>query len=296
MFTLSFHLTLRHIVFTLALTVVTLKSHAQQQIKLVGPASVAHHSQHFFVDLIKLILSKDPSAPKAYELVLVEEPGIRISREELLIEHGYADLMWSGTSGHLEKALIPVRIPVLGGLLGYRVSIIKRDSLDVFERSGLSEIKKLTVCQAAHWPDSDIFKQNDFQIITPTSIESILKMLNNGKCDYFPRGIHEAYHELQLAKAEYSEFMIYDDTLIHYPFPSYIFVDIRKPELADFLERNFLAAIADLSYLNLMKSHELTKHIFPLKKWQNKNFIKLKNLSLPPLTPLNKPELWFKIH
>ncbi len=50
-----------------------------------------------------------------------------------------------------------VEIPLVKGLLGYRVFIAHQDHKDKLgEIENIDDLKEISLCQGAHWPDTDI--------------------------------------------------------------------------------------------------------------------------------------------
>ncbi|MBL4911186.1 MAG: hypothetical protein JKX78_14380 [Alteromonadaceae bacterium] len=118
-------------------------------------------------------------------------------------------------------------------------------------------------------------------------------MLAKKRCDYFPRGIFEAYAEQQALQAKFPELM--DNFILHYPFPIYFFVKHGDKKLAQRLKTGLLIAQQDGSWLRLLKQHQVTRHLFPLSQWQNRTFFELTNSELSKETPMANKTLWFNL-
>ena len=58
------------------------------------------------------------------EKKMTHEKALRLIKIKLI------DLSWAGTNNKLEQELLPIRIPLLQGLLGNRVSIIHKKNLN----------------------------------------------------------------------------------------------------------------------------------------------------------------------
>ena len=121
--------------------------------------------------------------------ISLKEKNITHERTLNLIRAQMIDLSWAGTSEELEKVLLPIRIPLLKGLLGSRVSIIHKRNLAIFENITEEKLQSLVACQGTDWGDSDILEANDYKVLRVARFDLMFKMLNRARCDYFPRAI-----------------------------------------------------------------------------------------------------------
>jgi len=95
----------------------------------------------------------------------VLEPAARVMNESRYIhEVGKGEqinVIWRSTSEKLERELLPIRIPLRKGLLGYRIFLIRKDDQAKFSAiQSLDELKKLSVGQGASWGDVALFTAN----------------------------------------------------------------------------------------------------------------------------------------
>ncbi|WP_286233886.1 hypothetical protein [Thalassotalea sediminis] len=253
-------------------------------------------SHQYFVDLVSFIIEKArPEFPHA-DIELYYEENNTHERTLNLIRSGMLDLSWAGTTKKLEDTLRPIRIPLLGGLLGYRVSIIRKEDKAKFINANEEQIKNMVACQGAVWGDSDILEDNGFSVMRISRFDLMFKMLARGRCDYFPRAIFEGYEEVKAARVKYPELIVLDDVLLHYRFPLYFFVANKNTTLAEQLTLGLNKAIEDGSFRTFIREHPLTKHVFPLYKWQSKRVITLENRFLPDETPLLKDDYWIDLN
>ena len=178
-----------------------------------------------------------------------------------MLKNGTYTITWSGTNSNREASLLPVRVPLFAGLLGIRMPVIRRSDKPRFDLiRNDSDLKQLVACQGDQWPDSDILEANGYQVERVTSFERMYRMLEAGRCDYFPRGITEIYGELE--RNVYPGLMAYDRVLLSYTFPMYFFVAHGNEELARILEARLtqFAESGDLqAYLRL---HPVTRGPF----------------------------------
>ena len=198
------------------------------------------------------------------------------------------DVVWTMTSIEREKQLLPVRIPLDKGLLGFRLLLIHRDSLEAFHRiDSLEGLKPLTAVQGHDWPDLTILKSNGLSVEGNPVYEGMFLMLKFKRIDYFPRSVGEIWAELEQHKE--MGIVVEPSLMLYYPTAEYFFVNKGNTVLADLLLKGFNTAIRDGSFDQLFKQYN-QKAIQDLK---GRRVIKLTNPLLPPETPINRKELWF---
>ena len=210
---------------------------------------------------------------------------------ELATGSGSPRVVWSMTSREREKALLPIRIPIYKGLIGWRIPLIHKQNPDLLkEVNTVDGLKTLRTAQGHDWPDTDILRAAQLNVSGVVGYESLFSMLHTQRIDYFPRSLAEIWAEVKNHSAK--DIAIDTHVVIHYDTAFYYFVNNQDTALAQAIERGLEAAIADGSfdrlfyqnYANLIKRAELDKRVV----------IELPNPLLPPETPLGRKELWFR--
>jgi len=113
-----------------------------------------------------------------------------------------------------------------------------------------------------------------------------------GRCDYFPRGIHEGYSEIEARKLVYKDLKIYDGMIIYYPFPMYFFVSKENKNLAKIINNGLLKLIENGGFEKHLKNHEVTKHLFPLSNWQKNSIFTINNHLLSKEIDYHNNKFW----
>ena len=265
-------------------------------VRILGPRTQVDPVYDYFYQLITLVLSKTAAENEQINIVTINGINITQGRRLRYLDDKLVDVLWTGTDSNRERLYRPVRIPLLGGLLGYRIALIHKDNREKFNNITQQQLKTLTACQGAHWPDSDILEDNGFKVERVVHYDSMFKMLVRKRCDYFPRAIYEGFAEQEALKDSMPEIIAIDNFIIHYPFHFYYFVDHDNSQLAKRLQIGLMAAFKDGSWLQLMKNHAITKNLFPLTKWHNKRFFELQNYELPIQKPMKPKSLLFQLH
>jgi hypothetical protein len=211
---------------------------------------------------------------------------------ELSRGDGPLDLMWTMTDRERESSgLLPVRIPIDRGLMGWRLLLVRRNDLSRWERlKGLSGLRQLLAGQGHDWPDTEILRANGLKVATSSSYDSLFRMLANGRFDYLPRAIMEV--DAELTDNRHPQLAIAPNLMLHYPAASYLFVSPRRPDLARQLSSGLERAVAEGSLQRLHQEHfgaALRAHpVTPAR------VIHLHNPLLPAETPLKRREFWLQ--
>jgi len=202
------------------------------------------------------------------------------------------NLIWCSTNEDIEKKLIPIRIPLRKGLLGYRIFLIRKEDQQRFAKiKTLDALKKLRVGQGFDWGDVNVFIHNGFNLVTGSTYERLFSMLTNRRFDYFSRGVNEAYPEWETRRDQYSQMMVEEKLLLFYPWPYYFFVSKKSPEIAARVEKGLNIMIKNGSFDEIfLKYHQKT---IDRAKMKDRILFKIDNTILTPKTPLNRSELWY---
>ncbi len=265
-------------------------------ITILPKQSTADTTHDYQVKIIELALKKNKIDNVTINFAETFASQGRAMR--LLNPPAMLDLVAAGPTKDRDSLYHAIKIPLYMGLLGYRVLVIRKDRYQEFINiKHPNELKALIACQAYHWPDSDILEANGYKVLRVLKLESMFTLVRNGRCDYFPRSITEGYTEIKgYAKISHTDVLaVFDDIILKYKFPYYLFTGIDNKKLAAQLEFGLEQAIADDSLINLMKIHPATRHIFPISQWKDKRFFHLFNPLLPESTPIEKKYLWLNI-
>lgn len=247
----------------------------------------------YFLDVLRLALDKTRTEYGDY--VLEPSPqAIPQSRAiRLLADNQDLDVLWSMTSRQREAQLLPVRIPLLKGLMGYRLFIIRAEDQAWFDNvRTLDQLRELRAGQGHDWPDTEILRANGFHVETSSDYEDLFEMLEAGRFDFFPRALNEPWSEI--AARNNDHLTVEDKLLLYYPTASYFFVNRHNSELAERLEKGLEAAIADGSFDELFFGHPTNAHALSQAGLDKRRMIKLVNPLLPAETPLQRKNLWWQ--
>ncbi len=208
---------------------------------------------------------------------------------EIGLDHGEVDIMATMTSRERESKLLPVRIPITKGLIGWRVAVLTASRAHQFDRIGsLADLQRFRAVQGHDWPDLAILRHNGLQTHSVSSHESLFNTLASGRVDYLPLSLIEAQSAIKGRRG----LVIDPNIVIHYPAAIYFFVNPRNRALAQEVQRGLEASIADGSFDKLYFHH--FAGAIKQARLSERRIIELNNPSLPDATPLERKHLWFR--
>lgn len=245
----------------------------------------------YVVELLRQALVKSGGD---YQLQPSHRPMPQSRAEQSLEQNdGMVQLMWTMTTKAREESLLPIRIPIYKGLIGWRVPLVRREDKDWLAKvQGVNDLKPMRFGQRADWPDTRILRDNGLQVITSQSYDSLFRMLDAGRFDLFPREVVVAWDEQTRAAQQGLALEVDEHIVIHYPTAFYFFTSRARADLATAIERGLETMIADGSFEALFQQY----HGETLKRagLERRRVIELENLDLPPQTPFQREELWYR--
>lgn len=242
---------------------------------------------HYPVALLHLALSKSGqqfvTAPSDFAMTQYR------TLKQLELNHGI-DVTWTMTNPEREKNLLPIRIPIDRGLIGWRLLAIRAADAEFFENlQDEQAVKSLLTVQGIDWPDYAILQHNQFRVTGSNYFDGMYQMLHQQRVRYFARSISEINPEMQTAQN--SQLAIAPRWVLHYPAASYFFVRKSDTQLANAIASGLEVAIADGSMKQLFVQH--FGAAIDKAQLSDRQIIELQNPELPATAPLHRQELWF---
>ena len=262
------------------------------QVRHIRPESAADLRNNYYIEVLRLALNKASATDGLPTLIMSDKTMYQKRAIEQLKQNRGIDVVWTMTSIKREADLQAIRIPLLKGLLGYRIFIIRKGEEAKFAAiQTLDDLKQLTAGQGRDWPDTKILEANGIKVVSGIKYSSLFAMLQYKRFDYFPRGVNEAWAEVKAHPDK--DLVVEKNLLLQYPAPIYFFVNKQNQILADRLERGLRIAIKDGSFEKLFKNHPANKEIFELSNIDKRKIFRLQNPYLPQATPFAEKELWY---
>lgn len=246
----------------------------------------------YMVDAVKLSLSR---IEHDYKIEMV--PGdLTQTRNIEMVSNGQLDIMSAATNKEMEELLQPVRIPLMKGLLGYRVMIIHKGNQPYFDQiETFDELKKVSMGQGTRWADTQILEHNGLNVVKVNKFESLFYMVDGGRFDAFPRGVNEPFAEVQQWGKEGLELAVEKRLMLMYRMPFYMYTSKNRPQLAADIERGLNLAIADGGFDELFFGSEMVQDVLKKANMGARKVFPLDNPTLPEATPVDRPELWLDV-
>lgn len=210
----------------------------------------------------------------------------------LQLKHGQSiNIAWSSTSREKETDLLPLRIPLRKGILGYRIAFVaKQNQAKIDQVQNLEDLKKLTLGQGTGWGDVKLYEANGIRVKT-APYDNLFRMVSLERFDLFPRGISEVGPEFTTYSKDNPNLAIEQNLLIYYPWPYYFFFNRADTALKNRIESGIRTMMADGSFDALFKKYN--GKAIAEAKLKNRRIIKIHNQLLPKETPLQDKSLWF---
>ncbi|WP_416306588.1 hypothetical protein [Neptunicella sp. SCSIO 80796] len=259
------------LVFTLAFPA----SAKQHVIRHITHKSQDDFRDSYYADLLKLALQASQQEYGDYSLVPVPVDVFQGRVIELLKRGEQLDVIWTMTSETREQQLLPIRIPLAKGIMGYRLLMIREGTQSLFNHLDERQLKQKLAGQAYDWPDTQILKANGFKVITAPA-STLVAMLKAGRFDYFPRGLQEIWDEVD----SFDGVEVEDSLLIYYPAPMFFFVNRQNKILAERLEKGLRLVVDRGGQEKLLDEYHFIRDAVLRAKIANRKIITLRNPAL----------------
>ncbi|WP_230552333.1 diguanylate cyclase [Teredinibacter turnerae] len=255
----------------------------------VSDNPVFQHRDSYFVSLLKLALEK---SGESYVLEPITLSAMSEKRSKLFLRSERYNVHWLLTSEELEQELLPVRIPLYKGLIGWRLLVISDEYRDKF--SNITEpgaLKALVATQGLGWPDTHILHSNGFSLRLAVDWSGLLEMVSKHNVDYLPLAVNEVWAEMPTLKVK--NLIVEPNLALHYPSAYYFFVSKAQPEQARVLESGLRKAVSDGSFDALF--YDNFGDDIERAKLEQRRIFRIDNPLLPVKTPLDDKQLWFNV-
>jgi hypothetical protein len=265
---------------------------AVEVIKYVSSSYNRDQQKTYYVTLLELAIEKSapkfgPASLQALGTSMVYQRKLKSLNDDEL------DVMWTMTSEQKEQDALAVKIPILKGLIGYRIMVIQDTKQPTLTHiSSTQQIKTLVAIQGTDWTDTEILRANGFNVQTSDWYNSLYKGVSKGIYDYFPRSILEPWAEMR--KYRFNNLVVEEKHLIYYPVAMYFFVQKNNSALAQRLEYGLNQAIDDGSFDQLLYSYPAHQEALSKARLNSRIMHKLSNPFLPKTVPLADKRLWYQ--
>lgn len=222
----------------------------------------------------------------------VDSRNVTPERQMSDLNSGVLDVMWTATSVTYEEDLLALYYPIYKGILGMRIGIIRSDNTRIFDGvETLSDLQAFKPGSGRTWADTEILESNGLNVIKTSKYPNLFYMLEGGRFDYFPRGIHEPWTEIE--DNSHLNLTVEPNVSMSYKMPMYFFVKKDNVVLARRLNAAIESLIADGSFDKMFFADADVQSAFEKSNIKNRRIIELNNPFLSKETPLERKELWY---
>lgn len=187
-----------------------------------------------------------------------------------------------------QKILIP--LPLMKGLLGYRILIIR--AADKGKFAGVktpAQLKKLRMGIPSTWADAELFRQNGYAVEEKGSFDDLFTRLENKEFDYVTFGANEVTGVFNARAAKSGKLIVESTLLVFYPFPLVFYVNPDNKALAERVTKG-LQIISDNGELDAIFNRYFAADLKAVNL-PARTMITLKNPILPAEMAGFKPSL-----
>lgn len=242
------------------------------------------------IKLLELVLQKTRTTDGEATAAAIG-PDVTQTRGLEMLGSGQIDVATLGTTLEREARFLPIKVDILRGVLGYRIFLIDGRAQARFEQvHTLEDLRRWKAGFGSQWADIAILQENRLPVNGVADAALLIPMLMGGRFDYFPRGINEAWVELQANHRQYPRLTVEHSLALFYPYPVYFFVRKDNTRLADRIQRGLDAALKDGSFKALFQKYH--KDLLRKTALGRRRIFTLTNPDLPSDTPKIDTSWW----
>lgn len=268
---------------------------AKDVVRLMRPHSDLDRRHIYNNAILSAALQKTAAVCGDYEIRSTLPPTQRDRALLEMISGQHINVHIVPTNHKWEQKTIPIRIPLVKGLLGYRLFLIKRHDSERFANiHSIDQLKTLKAGLRQQWCTTRALQALGFDVVTGSSYEGLFHMLINDRFDYFPRGINEIFEEQAIRQKSLPQMVIEPTKALYLPMPTYVFVSPNQPELAQRIETGLRAMIQDGSFDRLFRKFHQDN--MRKAKLAQREVFTLVNPLLPADSLIENEELWIHFH
>lgn len=233
----------------------------------------------YLIEVLEAALDKTASEFGPYELSFYSRH-LSSNRSKLEAERGaLLDLLfsthWRGRFVNPDN-MIRIEYPIFEGMLGLRSLIVTQEQYERFSRiRSRQELLRFSAGQGSSWTDVDVLKANQIEVKEAQLFDGLFSMLSKHRYDYLPLSILEAQAEVEAKRVQHNNIIVNNDIYLFYPMPLYLYVNAKRPELAERLAKGLEIALDDGTIEKLFAQH--FHHIKPILEGGPKSLLVLKN-------------------
>lgn len=184
------------------------------------------------LELTKLILARTAERYGALSIAPSSQADPAQERCLMMLRDGLVDLAFVPPTDQRLRDFAMLPYDLHAGMLGYRLLLIHKADAERFAQvNTLAELRQLTGGFGNQWSDFVLFARNQLPVVGVANPGNLLAMLNKHRFDYYHRGLHEAWPELQAHADEFPDLIVEPHLALVYELPVYYTFNRRNPQL-----------------------------------------------------------------
>jgi hypothetical protein len=221
---------------------------------------------HFCVRLLKDVI--DSTAEKNGPLRIAFAGPVKNQSPEQFFKESDVDISWFEEARFTETNLRRIEVPIFRGILGLRYLLGPKD-IPPNSIQSEQDLKKKVLLSGEGWPDTEILRNNGFQVRVKKTKEELEKELQGQAKLLYPRSFLETSYDLNRLK----DIALQRDLRIFYPIVMIFYVSPKLDQsiyerldkgLKEYAKDGRLAAYLD-EFFNFDKSLKKVKTTIKLK-------------------------------
>jgi len=265
-------------------------------VRAVSASDIDAHAA-FGWDVLGAVLERTRATHGDYTLTTSSDPAQALRfRHATVSSDIQVNTVLLTISPEWNEVLLPVRIPVMRGLLGYRLLLVHRSDLDRFSRiNTLAELSQVSIGSVKHWVDTTIMQAAGLSVVTGTTYDGLFKMMQAHRFETLTRGVHQIESEMAAIEADpANDIVVEPHLLMHYHLPVYFWFsrDREGRRRAERVKVGLAAMVADGSLERMFEA----RFGAVIRKYDlaHRTIIELPNPLLSPEDPVSDPRMWYR--
>lgn len=282
--------------YFLSVLILTSSLLAVQTITYTAPRGDEDKRYEYNIALLKAALEVTKEAYGDYSMQPSSYGDVSRKRQIALVESGKMTITWAPASDELQEQLSAIKIPIFKGLLGYRFFFVNDSEKEKFASvKSLEELKKLTMCTGHGWGVTKLYTHHGFKTLISPAYEGLFEMIEQGRADYFSRGINEIFKEYEARKDKYPKLHIDTHLSLYHPLPFYTYLPPTKEgkALAQRVEKGFHLLIQSGEFERLFQKYH--GELLADANLGERTMFSVDNPFLPKDVPYDKKEYWIDV-
>lgn len=196
------------------------------------PTNGTDRRRDYAAQLLHEVMERTTAEYGPYRL---EWAALPMERERLLNEMlrgKHVNTVANPANAQWLAALRSVPVPIDLGLQSWRLLLIDRKNQGRLRQLAVTgKLRQAAAGAGNTWVLNEVLQQNGYGTVTGNSYDGLFYMLQAGRFDYLPRGIHEIFPEFERHRRTFPALAVEDGIVLNIPIPSLFFISPGEERL-----------------------------------------------------------------